>query len=561
MAYLIENQLPAAFIGDVTRVRQILVNLLSNAVKFTETGEIVISVKGTVLEQVPKVDDYPTYTLQFSVRDTGIGIPKRRLSRLFRSFSQVDASTTRRYGGTGLGLAISKQLSELMGGTMWVESEVNRGSTFYFTVKGRATASREPVTWSGEQPDLADKRVLVVDDNATNQRILEKYALSWGMRPTLATNGPDALKLLQQDPPFDVAILDVQMPFMDGVTLAKEIRNHYHSTSLPIIMLTSLGRQEINSEAIEFTTYLNKPLKPSLLYNALIEIMVGTAPTKPQKFIGLDQFQHNLGQEHPLHILLAEDNLVNQKVALGILDRIGYRADVAANGLEVLEALQRQSYDVVLMDIQMPDMDGVTATQKIRERFSPKDRPHIIAMTAHALQGDREKYLAVGMDDYLTKPVRIKELIETLNRYQSKSGRSDPANGNRPAQEPAEAAGSLDHSVLREFGALMGEDGPGIITELIDLFLQDSPGLLADLRHGVETSDAELIRYTAHTLKSSSASLGAMGLSALCETLEAMGKTANLDQATEKVDQAEAQYHQVKLELKEMWQKFEQDMA
>jgi signal transduction histidine kinase/DNA-binding response OmpR family regulator len=408
LAYMMDNSTPPFIIGDVTRMRQILVNLLNNGIKFTEEGEVVVSISSR------SVDDSNTLQkLHFQVKDTGIGIPADRLYRLFQSFSQVDASTTRKYGGTGLGLAISKQLSELMGGTMWVESDgPGHGSTFHFTIQAEIGSNPEELAPADVLPALFDKRVLIVDDNRTNRRILEQYVRSWNMQPQLAVSGPEALELLEQNQSFDVAILDMQMPEMDGVMLAEAIRKLPKHTNMPLVMLTSLGNTAKNSD---FRLQLAKPIKPSLLFNAMAQIFA-RHPVPTRQTLPASPFVDDKAEVRPIRILLAEDNVVNQKVALRLLERSGYSADVAANGLEVLESLRRQPYDVVLMDVQMPEMDGVEATHRIRRQFPPDRQPRIIAMTANALEGDRELYIEEGMDDYVSKPVRIDELKAALER-------------------------------------------------------------------------------------------------------------------------------------------------
>ncbi len=411
LAYLIDSQVPTGIRGDVTRLRQILVNLLSNGVKFTERGEVVVSVtiEG---EGEPDTDKY---TLHFSVRDTGIGIPAERMDKLFRSFSQVDASTTRRYGGTGLGLAISKRLSELMGGQMWVESEVDEGSTFHFTIQAKEAPSPEPIYMREVQPNLRGKRVLIVDDNDTNRRILILRTQSWGMSPRDTASPVEALTWIQNQEPFDIVLLDMQMPEMDGIMLAKEIRQVRDAHELPLVMLTSLGHQEIDVKRVTFDAFLNKPIKPSQLYSALVNILAQNEVAGIKREDAREsKFDSEMGKRLPLRILLVEDNVVNQKLALRLLERLGYRADLAANGMEALSALRRQTYDVILMDVQMPEMDGLEATQAICREWADQQRPRIIAMTANAMKEDREECLAAGMDDYISKPIRVDDLVESL---------------------------------------------------------------------------------------------------------------------------------------------------
>ncbi|MCP4542768.1 MAG: response regulator [Chloroflexi bacterium] len=428
IAYLIDDQTPDSIFGDVTRLRQILTNLLSNAVKFTEQGEVVVRVACRVLHPDTNHETRDTeYELHFSVRDTGIGLPQDQMDRLFQSFTQMDASTTRRYGGTGLGLAISKRLCELMEGTMWVESEMDKGSIFHFTIQAGAAPTLPRPYLQEIQPDLRNKRLLIVDDNATNRRILTLQAKTWEMIPQDTASPRDALIWVRRGDSFDIAVLDMQMPEMDGLTLAKEIRRYEQDVGkkddvhvLPLIMLTSLGQQEAEIEGIEFDAFLNKPIKPSQLYDALVNILASTekpAPRKPNA--GTPQFDVQMGERLPLRILVAEDNAVNQKLALRLLERMGYRADVAGNGLEVLEALYRQPYDVILMDVQMPDMDGLEATRFIVREWPRQRRPRIIAMTANAMKEDRDICLKAGMDDYVSKPIRVEALVRALNQCES----------------------------------------------------------------------------------------------------------------------------------------------
>lgn len=415
-AYLIAPNTPEAIIGDVTRLRQILVNLLSNAVKFTEKGEVVLTVSLDDNQAGDETSDLSR--LHFVVRDTGIGIPPERADRLFRSFSQIDASTTRRYGGTGLGLAISKRLAEMMGGTLWVESAgvPGQGAAFHFTIQAQAAPKPERVFLREAQPELRGKRLLIVDDNATNRRILTTWAASWGMMYRETASPLEALAWARQGETFDAAILDMQMPDMDGMTLAAEIQKLRDLRSLPLVMLTSLGWRETSHSGVAFAAFLTKPLKPSQLFDTLVRIIANqpramTENAKPASDQPLDA---EMGKRLPLRLLLAEDNATNQKLALRLLSRMGYRADVAGNGLEALEALERQTYDVVLMDVQMPEMDGLEATRQARERSPAAELPYIIAMTANAMEGDREMCLAAGMNDYISKPIRIEALVSAL---------------------------------------------------------------------------------------------------------------------------------------------------
>ncbi len=406
MAYEMGEGVPEAIRGDPGRLRQILVNLLSNAEKFTEEGEIVLSVHADEARAEER-------TLRFSVRDTGIGIPSDVQDRLFSPFTQADASTTRRYGGTGLGLTICRRLTEMMGGEIWVESTEGKGSTFHFTIT--TTVADLPVVRPADRAEvvLQGKRALVVDDNETNRRIVRHHLESWDLEVEETEDPMEALAWIKGGRPYDLVILDHSMPGMDGLELGGKIQAAAGS-SLPLVMLTSLPRdpKQVQAAGVELAGYLTKPIKPSSLYDALAEtfeeLRVPTEDRKAQKTVP------ELGKSHPLKILLAEDNQVNQKVALRMLERLGYRADVAANGIEAVEAAQRNAYDLILMDVQMPEMDGYEATGQILEHASGQDRPRIVAMTAHAGHADRRRCLEAGMDDHVSKPVDLHELVGVL---------------------------------------------------------------------------------------------------------------------------------------------------
>ncbi|OLE96249.1 MAG: hypothetical protein AUG75_22660 [Cyanobacteria bacterium 13_1_20CM_4_61_6] len=569
LAYLLDDQVPAAIYGDVTRLRQTLVNLLSNAVKFTEQGEVVISVEAVecrFIEHVPKDatatvheqdgDGLPFHDLHFAVRDTGIGISEEGMARLFRSFSQVDASTTRRYGGTGLGLAISKRLAELMGGTMWVESQPGVSSTFHFTILAQTASARPRPHLDSSQPHLAGKRILIVDDNATNRTILRLQTQPWGMLPYECASGQEALAQVQAGVPFDVAVLDMQMPDMDGLMLARQIRRHQNAQALPLVMLTSLGQREIDTGGVEFAAFLHKPIKPSQLYNALISIFAEQAqPVLKQAGAAGTQFDALLGQRLPLRILVAEDNTVNQKLALRQLERMGYRADVAANGLEVLQALQRQSYDVILMDVQMPDMDGLEASRVIHEEWPAEQCPRIVAVTANAMQSDREECLAAGMDDYLAKPIQINALQEALERaglwtrvHRRSTSPLSPVKTaplTLEAEKQVEPGPALDRAVLSELRQLQGEGEPDIVQELAEAFEFETPPLLEALCQAVAEGQPEQLKRAAHNLKGSSHNLGARTMAALSAELETLGKHGTVEGAAELVTRLEQEYLRV----------------
>jgi len=433
-AYLFEGDVPTGIRGDVTRLRQIILNLLANAVKFTEHGEVVLTVSATPSVQAEPERKYPDrpepvegqpqgdrvasteVELNFAVRDTGIGLTPEGMGRLFQSFSQADSSTTRRYGGTGLGLAISKQLAELMGGRMWVTSDgIGKGATFHFTIRV-PLADLPPQSrreFIGTQPELQGRRVLVVDDNATNRRVLDLQMGKWGMVPRATESPAEAVRWVEDGEEFDLAILDMHMPETDGLQLGQRI--HASRPDLPLVLFSSLGRREAGDTEGLFSAYLAKPVHQSQLFDTLVGLLAHAQAPKEIKAVK-PKTDREMAVRHPLRILLAEDNVVNQKLALRILTQMGYRADLASNGVEAVESLVRQPYDVVLMDVQMPEMDGLEASRRINAQWPATKRPRIVAMTANAMQGDREMCLAAGMDDYITKPIRVDQLVEALMR-------------------------------------------------------------------------------------------------------------------------------------------------
>ncbi len=568
LAYIMDAQVPEAIIGDVTRLRQVLTNLLSNAIKFTQHGEVVVevtrdaksaeskeqsaeSIEHSAEGETPSVERHApgsmrSEVLHFAVRDTGIGIPKDRMHRLFQSFSQVDTSTTRQYGGTGLGLAISKRLSELMGGTMWVESEHGKGSTFHFTIKAQPTTQFVRVKREADASSLAGKRVLIVDDNQTNRKILALETKSWGMTAESIASSREALRLIQDGEPFDLAIIDMQMPEMDGATLALEIRRLRDASALPLVMLSSIGlsRDEAESAKQSFQAILTKPIKQSRLYDVLAEIF-DQEITHMKSNHDRPHLDAGMAKRHPLRILLAEDNAVNQKLAVRLLEKLGYHADLAGNGLEVLDAVKRQPYDVILMDVQMPEMDGLEATRVICAQWPEKTgRPSIVAMTANAMQGDRERCLQAGMDEYISKPIRFEELINALE----KSSRRSETAGSRPARGAA-AETVLDEQVLEKFRALMGENADDFFLELIDLYLAESPKLVDELRAAIRERNPDRLLHTAHSLKSSSANLGALSFSARLKELETLGRLRVINGAEEIFSICEKDFTEVRTAL------------
>jgi PAS domain S-box-containing protein len=536
LAYLLDPTAPEALVGDAARLRQILLNLLNNAVKFTERGEVVLTIDAEPLDQ----GDGPgtRYRVHFAVRDTGIGIPPERLETLFESFTQLDASTTRRYGGTGLGLAISRRLTEAMGGMIWVESRVGEGSTFHFTVD--ASEAPSPVrSYEAETVALLQgRRVLIVDDNATNRHIARAYVESWGM-VALDTGSPrEAVEWVHRGDPFDAAILDMHMPELDGLAVAGEIRRYRDAERLPLILLTSLGRREEASGGVLFAAHLTKPIRPSQLYDALLDALGEGLTAAP---LGGAEEAPAHAAPSGLQILVAEDNAVNQRLALLMLEKLGYRADVVSNGAEALQALERRHYDLVLMDVQMPELDGLEATRRIHERWA-SSRPHIIAVTAGAMSEERERCLAAGMDDYLSKPIRIEELSAALAALSPR----EAERSSRPNSPEPSSPSALDPAALSRLRTTLGDEAA---VEIVETFLGEGPELLSALHLAVERRDGETLRRAAHTLKSNAATFGAGALAELCRELEAIGEAGTVAGAARLLAQADAEHERIRSEL------------
>jgi PAS domain S-box-containing protein len=506
LAYFIEDGVPESLVGDVTRLRQILVNLIGNAVKFTHQGEVLVHVDGRTV-------DTGGYRLHIAVRDTGIGIPRDRLPHLFQSFAQVDPSTTRKYGGTGLGLAISRRLAELMGGTAWAESEPGVGSTFHVTAELEPGPAHDHLYLRRHAPVLSGKRVLIVDDNTTNRRILVKQCLLWGMLPSAHPSAAEALDLVRHGHGFDVAVLDMGMPDMDGIDLAWEIRKYCGAVELPIVLLTSIGTRlgAATDPELGLAAFVYKPIKPAQLFRVLVDALGGVssggqAPDAPS------DYGPKLAEQLPLRILVAEDNAVNQRVVLRLLERLGYRADIAANGIEVLDALERQPYDLVLMDVQMPEMDGIEAARRVFQRFDRHEAPRLVAMTANAMPGDRELALSVGMEGYLTKPIDVATLRQALLGL-----------GVRPMASSPSTLESLDVGRLDELSAMDEGNSTNMVRDLIDMFLSDAPEQIRNLWNALRRRDAAAFQATVHRFLSSIENIGARRMAALCFDLERAG--------------------------------------
>ena len=526
--------------GDPIRLRQALLNLISNALKFTAKGEINVRVYAVT-------ETNTTVTLRFEVKDSGVGIPAEAHQRIFEAFSQADGTTTRRFGGTGLGLTIVKELVALMQGQIGVESQVGQGSTFWFT----AVFERQPAAAPGQEqaPEqaLSKKRILVVDDTPANREILYEHLRTWGALPTLAASAQEALVLLgtgsNSPQPFDLAILDLHMPDMDGLELAKAIRMDPRLAGLPLLMLTSVGYDAKTPGTPDLDAWVTKPVRNTLLRQALLGLLHTRhrAPVQPPAPLpsasGPIPFQ-------AAHLLLVEDTPVNREVALGMLDMLGHFAQAVENGRLAVEAVARERFDLVLMDCQMPEMDGFTATATIRQQErDAADHRHvpIIALTANAMEGDRARCLAAGMDDYLAKPFTMAQLSEMLTRWLTLQATAAPmAPGPSPSarqddspsdQTPPSAPVEIDRTAWDAILALQRPGRPDILAKVLTAYLNDSRTLVGEIRTAVQTQDAVALAKAAHRLKSSSAQLGALATAAHCKELENLGRLARLDDA------------------------------
>jgi CheY-like chemotaxis protein/nitrogen-specific signal transduction histidine kinase/HPt (histidine-containing phosphotransfer) domain-containing protein len=557
--YQLDDGIPAQVIGDVTRLRQVLVNLLGNGIKFTEKGDVVTQVR--ILSAPDPGGDTGIWHLQFSVRDTGIGIPVDRLARLFRPFMQADASTTRYYGGTGLGLAISKKLVELMGGKMWAESVPGKGSAFHFTLPFRAAPQPARFPFESAQPQLANLRLLIVDDNPTNCRVLTLQTSKWGMVPRGAQDAKQALEWLRSGEQFDLAILDMQMPGMDGLMLAGEIRKLPGAAKMPLVLLTSMGVSAKHPDfaQVAFASCLTKPIKPAQLYETLVRVISGAKSTAKKAPVPV-KLDPALASRLPLRVLLCDDNAINQKVAARLFQQMGYHPDLAANGVEALAALDRQPYDLIFMDVMMPQMDGLEATRTIRQRQRDsvgfpnyQSRVIVVAMTANAMQGDREECLAAGMDDYLAKPVRPEDIRAIVERWGAMVGiaaQPDAAASRLGCQPQPEAAAPpapseeppVDMARLMDFTDGSAQN----LRELVTLYLEQTSTQLEQLEAAVQAGQAQEVRRLAHSCAGASATCGMAKIVPLLRELERQGFENKLTNSAELCEQVGKEFTRIR---------------
>lgn len=523
VTYVVEPNVPAYVIGDITRLRQVLVNLLSNAIKFTEQGEVKL--------KLTSEDIGDKYKLHFSVIDTGIGISPQKMKVLFQSFSQVDSSTTRKYGGTGLGLAICQKLVSYMGGNIYAQSKEGEGSTFHFSSEMEKVTNSQSYYLLNSSEKFKGKKVLIVDDNTTNLRILSLQTKSWQMEPITIEDPQKALETVKSGEKFDLGLFDMSMPSMDGMMLASKIQQ-LPNGKFPFLLLTSLTPSEIEGWEKYFFAYLVKPIKTSQLYNTINRFIVKNtkkiyevARKKKSKYIS------NLSQLYPYRILLAEDNSINAKLAILMLEKLGYKSDFAGNGLEVIASLKRQNYDVILMDVQMPEMDGLEATKHIRKLKSLKKQPYIIAITANATYEDKQTCFQAGMDDYISKPIVVERLIEALKKIKhSKKTTIRPSNGTNTMEDNKYESGRIYPDSIHQLKSSLGEQADEMFPILVMDFCNDGKILFEELKKTFREKNVKEVRRLSHSLKSLGATFGALLLSCIMSKIEDLAKEENINE-------------------------------
>ncbi len=546
----IDPAIPRWLVGDRVRVRQVLLKLIENAVKFTDHGQVRVTVES--LRQTEEGAE-----VRFTVQDTGIGIPEDRLDHLFDAFTQVDASTTRRYGGTGLGLAISSQLARMMGGGMDVESSYGDGSTFWFTARFGLCSKEQPNGVKDEEECLLGMRVLVVDGNESVRRSVAALAAELGVRVDEAECGAEAVKSLtgavEDGNPYDVALLDSDLSDIGGKDLAEAIQQFEELGDLSLVLLKAIGSPERPSQLtrLGFDAWISKPISSPKLRTALLHVAAEPDLAFHQT-VAASRTEDRVVRKLALRILLAEDNVVNQKVARLLLRKFGCEVDVAHDGMQAVETVMSGDYDLVLMDCQMPEMSGFEATQIIRKLKDPfRCRVPVIAMTANALEGDREKCIEAGMDDYLSKPIRPDELLRVLETWAPKSPRKERELQTEDPTMNADGSGDvLDPEVIASLRELGGDDDPDMFAELVELFLSDTPERIQALEAALESSDAHAIEAAAHALKSSCGNLGALGLSELFRKIEQCGKQADLESVSSLVGKSQDEFKRVEEALR-----------
>jgi signal transduction histidine kinase/FixJ family two-component response regulator len=557
LVYEVDNQIPSQVMGDNQRLRQVLVNLLGNALKFTEKGEIDIKV--TKLATAPGASETSTaLNLHFAVRDTGIGVTPDRLSKLFQPFAQADVSTARKYGGTGLGLAISRKLVELMGGKMWAESVPGKGSTFHFTANLEAQPGARPPAHANRLPRLADLKILVINQNPTSRNRLLKQCQDWGMVPQAPENPTKALELLAQGAVFDLALIDAHSNGSDNLQIATEIHKIPAASMMPLVLLSPLGKGKPPQESsqIIFANSVYKPVKPAQLSAAFERAVLN--PQMSARAVESPKATKLLSETFPMRILVVDDNTINQRVAVRILQQLGYQPEVAGNGREALNALDGKPFDFILMDVMMPELDGIEATRLLRKRQANpayknyQSRIIVVAVTAHAMQGDREKCIAAGMDDYLSKPVRPKDVREKIEKWAgeiaapSLTPSPNPTNAMNELTEAHAEATPIDMDRLLD----LTDGSNDNLRELIEMYLKQTDKQFDQMKAAIGNNEADSLRRLAHSCAGSSATLGMTQMVPRLRELEKMGAANTLADANKVFAAATHEYQRVQSFIK-----------
>ena len=512
--YTVDNNTPLAIHGDVTRLRQILTNLVGNAVKFTNEGEITISVSSTKLAN-------REYEIQFCIKDTGIGIPPHKMNKLFKPFSQVDSSTSRSYGGTGLGLVISKRLAELMKGTMWAESQADKGTSFYFTIQ-TVSISSDPKFYQYEtHPIFSGKQILIIEKNETHRQILCEQLVHWGMNALGLNSELAALDHLKSKNQVDVILADLTSVNNISGALFNYLKTLPVEKQPPIIILSPLGRskEDFLKPGYNKITVVSKPVKRNAMHKAFEEALRQTSPHEPQVYFSEIEEKASEPDKKSIKILLVEDNIINQKVALRMIEKVGYTAAVALNGIEAIEAVRSTNYDIVLMDILMPEMDGLEATKLIKEEFSARQSPRIIAMTANTVQSDEQMCLDAGMDDYITKPIRIEVLSRKLKSWSIRIEKEKETTFSELKEHSYDGI-YVDEKKIAFLNDLNSKNDLDFFVDLLNIYLRDLPIILEEITTAINNRDFQKLRFYTHKLKGSILTLGIEGISGFCEDLE-----------------------------------------
>jgi signal transduction histidine kinase/HPt (histidine-containing phosphotransfer) domain-containing protein len=551
VAYEAVDVIPALVDGDAQRLRQVLVNLVGNALKFTERGGVFIKVE-KLAPAAADAENPQALRLHFAVRDSGIGIPPDRLARLFRPFVQADVSTARKYGGTGLGLVISRRLVEMMGGRMWAESMTGEGSTFHFTVNLTVPDNSLPPAHTQRQARLADLKILILEDSATLRNQLFEQCRRWGMQPQAVENSASAMDLLRKGATFDVALVDAQLPGLDAATVAAEMQKFAAAAMMPVVFLTAPVKKsgDADEARVIFAHSASKPVKPAqlcaVLERALISPRTPSSVPEPVKTAG------TLAARLPLRILVVDDNAINLKVAVRILQQLGYQPELAANGREALSAIERQPVELIFMDVMMPEMDGLEATRVIRKRQMSGEHKHyqsrmvVVAMTAHAMQGDREKCLASGMDDYLSKPVRPKDLRDMIEKWGGKMAIGSVVPPVSVVETPAVEM-PVDMARMND----LTDGNLDSLRELVDIYFKQTQTQFVQMQDAIRDGKADQVRRVAHSCAGASATLGMTFLVPKLRELEKLGASGSLTGAGEICENAVNEFERIREFLKQ----------